>query len=151
MSNLLDKIDDDFKDAMKKRLDSVKLTLSTLKSNVKYKMLDLKAKGKELTDIDILGVIDGMIKKGRESAEQFLQGGRKDLSDRELEQINIIAKYLPKQLTELELKEIIGAEIKLQKYDKISDMGHVMNMLKQNFAGRYDSKIASDIIKSVLK
>ncbi|MDR3290101.1 MAG: GatB/YqeY domain-containing protein [Rickettsiales bacterium] len=151
MSKLLEIIDDDFKNAMKQKLESAKLTLSTLKSNVKYKMLDLRAKGKELTDGDVLNVIESMIKKGRESAEQFLTGNRKDLSDKELEQINIISKYLPKQLNEKELKDVIEAEVKLQKFEKVSDMGAVMSFLKQNFSNRYDAKLASDIIKSILK
>ncbi|MDR0422977.1 MAG: GatB/YqeY domain-containing protein [Rickettsiales bacterium] len=151
MPKLTDIIDDDFKEAMKQKAESAKLVLSTLRANIKYKMLDLKAKGKELADADVLDVITSMIKKGRESAEQFLKGNRDDLNARELEQINIIAKYLPKQLNEGELREIIEAEIKLQNYSKSSDMGAIMSLLKQNFAGRYDTKLASEIIRSVLK
>ena len=83
----------------------------------------------ELDDAGVLSVLDKMVKQRRDSVSQFTDGGRRDLADIELAEIAVLETYLPEQLGETELDEIIGQAIEDSGAENIRDMGKVMGLV----------------------
>lgn len=106
--------------------------------------------GSEISDADILKLIQKLIKQRRESAEMYSQGGRKDLSDNELAEAAEMEKYLPKQLSEAEVEEIVKGIIAETGASKMSDMGKVMGAATKRLAGQADGRTVSAIVKKLL-
>jgi len=131
------------------RLGTVRLLLAAMKQ----KEVDERV---ELTDADVLAIIDKMVKQRRESIVQFEKGGRNDLADVEKFEIGVLAGYLPQQLSEAEVGEAIAAAIaqvgsELGGAAGVKDMGKVMAVLKPNLAGRADIGKVSGLVKSKLQ
>lgn len=105
---------------------------------------------KELTDTDIIKLMQKLVKQRNESAEQYNAAGRKELADNELAEAKVLEEYLPKQLTpeelETKLKEII-AEVGAKAP---SDMGKVMGVATKQLAGLADGKAISTLVKKLL-
>ena len=91
-----------------------------------------------------------MIKQRKESMSQFDDAGRKELAQRESSEIKILQKYLPKQLDEQEVKQIIANEIAISQVKSKKDMGKVMLVLKDKLQGKADMAIVSQIVKNSL-
>ncbi len=106
--------------------------------------------GSELTDGDILKLIQKLIKQRKESAEMYAQGGRKDLADNELAEASEMEVYLPKQLSEAEVEEIVKSIITEVGATKMSDMGKVMGVATKKLAGQADGKTVSAVVKKLL-
>lgn len=106
--------------------------------------------GSELTDGDILKLIQKLIKQRKESAEMYAQGGRKDLADNELAEASEMEVYLPKQLSEAEVEEIVKGIITEVGATKMSDMGKVMGVATKKLAGQADGKTVSAVVKKLL-
>ncbi len=106
--------------------------------------------GSELTDGDILKLIQKLIKQRKESAEMYSQGGRKDLADNELAEAAEMEGYLPKQLSEAEVEEIVKGIIAEVGATKMSDMGKVMGVATKKLAGQADGKTVSSVVKKLL-
>jgi len=130
---LRDEINNSLKDAMKggdaRRVSTLRLVNSTLKN------ADIEARGQgkpALTDDDVLGVLQKMIKQRHESAELYEKGGRADLVTQEREEIAIIEKYLPKQLTDQEIHDTIVALVKETGASAMKDMGRGQARLRQS-------------------
>ncbi len=104
----------------------------------------------ELDDAGVLGVLDKMIKQRRDSVSQFKDGGRQDLVDIELAEITVLQTYLPEQLSESELDEIIGQAIEESGAEGIRDMGKVMGQIKAKAAGRADMAAVGAKVKQRL-
>ena len=104
----------------------------------------------ELDDAGVLGVLDKMIKQRRDSVSQFKDGGRQDLVDIELAEITVLQTYLPEQLSESELDEIIGQAIEDSGAEGIRDMGKVMGQIKAKAAGRADMAAVGAKVKQRL-
>ena len=92
----------------------------------------------DLDDAAVLSVLDKMVKQRRDSVSQFQDGGRQDLADIELAEIVVLETYLPEQLAESELDEIIEQVIQDSGAESIRDMGEVMGQVKAKAAGRAD-------------
>ena len=92
----------------------------------------------DLDDAAVLSVLDKMVKQRRDSVSQFQDGGRQDLADIELAEIVVLETYLPEQLAESELDEIIEQAIQDSGAESIRDMGKVMGQVKAKAAGRAD-------------
>ncbi|MEJ2695586.1 MAG: GatB/YqeY domain-containing protein [Candidatus Sulfobium sp.] len=110
----LEKISKDLAVTMKGRGEDRELVISVLrmiKSTVKNAEIASRSTGKDLSDEDIIGVLSSMVKQRKESAGQYLSANRKDLADRENREIDIIQKYLPRQLTPEELDSIIRSAV----------------------------------------
>ena len=105
---------------------------------------------KEVSDGDILKMIQKLIKQRKESAEQFVAAGRQELADNELAEAAIMEKYLPKQLSEAEVEEKVKAIIAEVGATSIKDMGKVMGFISKTYAGQVDGSIVSRIVKSKL-
>ena len=142
-------------DAMKTAMKSQdKLRLSTLRLvNAAIKNADIEARtgGKgPLSDDDVLGLLQKMIKQRQESVELYDKGGRKELADQERGEIEIIKGFLPQQMSEAEAKAAIAAVIKETGALGMRDMGKVMAALKERHAGKMDFGKASGLVKSLL-
>ena len=145
--SLKDKITQDMKDAMKAgekdRLGVIRLILSA----IKQREVDERI---VLDDSQILSVLDKMLKQRRESVAQFTQGNRKDLVDKEEAEIKVIQGYMPAQLSETELDQLIAAAVAESGATTIKDMGKVMGILKPKVAGKADMSAVSARIKAKL-
>ena len=104
----------------------------------------------ELTADQELKLLTKAAKQRRESAEVFIAQNRADLADKELQELAVIEKYLPKQLTEEEVKEAINAIIAEVGASSLADLGKVMGVATKSLAGKADGKVVSGIVKALL-
>jgi len=141
------KITDDMKAAMKakepQRLSAVRLLLAA----IKQREVDER---KELSDAEVVSVIEKMIKQRRDSIAQFEAANRRDLVDSETFELNLLSGYLPKQLSDAEIAEEVSAVIGQTGAKGPADMGKVMGALKGKLAGRADMGKVSALVKSRL-
>lgn len=138
--------------AMKEKNESKTATLRLINAAIKDKDIEARPKG-NLNGIDdsaILSLLQSMIKQRKESIEMYKQGNRLDLAEKEQSEIDIIAAFLPKQLSESEMKEKIQDVISKTGASSIKDMGKVMGALKAQYAGQMDFAAASGLIKQLL-
>ncbi len=105
---------------------------------------------KELSDADIVAIIDKMIKQRRESIAQFEKGGRQDLADQEKFELGVLQAYMPQALSDAEVERAIAAAVQETGAKGPSDMGKVMAVLKPQLAGRADMGKVSSLVKSRL-
>ena len=105
---------------------------------------------KEVTDGDILKMIQKLVKQRKEAAEQFIAGARQDLADNELAEAAALEKYLPKQLSPDEVKAKIQEIIAQVGATSIRDMGKVMGVANKALAGLSDGRTISGIVKELL-
>jgi uncharacterized protein YqeY len=145
--SLKDKITEDMKAAMRAK-DTARLgTVRLLLSAMKQKEVDERV---ELTDADILAIIDKMVKQRRESIAQFEKASRNDLADAEKAEIAVLSAYLPQQLSEAEVAKEIDAAIAETGAASAKEMGTVMGLLKSRLAGRTDMAKVSGLVKAKL-
>ena len=148
---LRDDINNAVKDAMRAKDERKLSTLRMVNSTIKNADIEARGQGKPaLTDDDVLGVLQKMIKQRHESAELYEKGGRADLVAQEREEIAIIEKYLPKQLTDQEIHDTILALVKETGASAMKDMGRVMAAIKERYAGKLDVGKASAAVKKLL-
>ena len=147
--SLEQQIQEAIKEAMKAK-DAVALSANRA---IKGEILLFKtAEGgaKEVTDGDILKMIQKLVKQRKEAAEQFVAGGRQDLADNELAEAAALEKYLPKQLSPDEVKAKIQEIIAQVGATSIRDMGKVMGVANKALAGLSDGRTISGIVKELL-
>jgi uncharacterized protein YqeY len=146
--SIKDRIQQDMKDAMrakdKARLGTIRLILAA----IKQREVDERI---ELSDEQVIVVLDKMAKQRRESISQFEQAGRDDLIAQENLELDIIQPYLPEALDEAELNALIDAAMAATGASSIKDMGKVMGQLKPKIQGRADMGAVSALIKSRLQ
>jgi uncharacterized protein YqeY len=153
--SIKDKITQDMKKALVAG-DKVKLSvMRLLKSEIRYKEIE---KGSELSDDEVISVLSSSIKRHKDSIEQFEKGGREDLVGQEKAELEIIWEYMPKQLGEEELSQIVDSAIKearilCQEIGVLSpsDFGKVMKMVMPKVKGRADGKRVSELVLSKLQ
>ena len=129
-----------------------KITLSVLRmlnSEVKYKKID--AKSESITDEMVLEVINSMIKKRRDSVEMYEKGNRPELADNELNEIKTLSKYLPPQLSDDELQNVVKQTIDKLSLTSIKEMGKAMGILSKQLKGKAEGSRISAIVKSILQ
>ena len=140
-------IGEDMKAAMKareaQRLSAIRLLLAA----IKQREVDER---KELSDAEVVAVIEKMIKQRRDSIAQFQAANRKDLVDQETFELKLLSGYLPKQLTDAEIEREVSAAIAQAGAKGAADMGKVMGALKGKLAGRADMGKVSSLVKSKL-
>jgi uncharacterized protein YqeY len=141
------KITEDMKAAMRAREAARLSTIRLLLAAMKQKEVDERV---ELTDADILGIIDKMIKQRRDSIAQFEAGGRADLAAAERAEIETLQGYMPQRLSEAEIDAMIDAAIANAGATGMAAMGKVMATLKPQLAGRADMAQVSARVKSRL-
>ena len=145
--NLVQELDKEIIEAMKAK-DSVRLaTLRGVKGAMKLQSIDHK---KEINDELLIEVVSKEIKTRNESIKEFEKGARQDLIDKTKEEIKILSKYLPEQLTEAEIIDIINQIIAEVKPNGIKDMGKVMGKITPIVKGKADMGLVSSLIKEKL-
>ena len=145
--NLKNKITEDMKTAMRAK-DTARLgTVRLLLSAMKQKEVDERV---ELTDADVLSIIEKMLKQRRESIAQYEKAARNDLADVEKAEIVVLSAYLPQQMSDAEVTEAVLAAIKESGAAGPKDMGKVMGLLKSWLAGRTDMGKLSGLVKAKL-
>jgi uncharacterized protein YqeY len=141
------RITEDMKDAMRAK-DTARLsTIRMLLAAVKQREVDER---KELSDSDVLTVIDRMIKQRRDSIAQFEAGKRPDLAAAERAELDVLGAYLPKPFTDAEIDAMIGEAIATTGAAGAAGMGKVMAELKPKLAGRADLAAVSAKVKAKL-
>jgi uncharacterized protein len=136
---------------MKARDERRVSTLRLVNAALKNADLEAQGKGKQaLSDEELLGLLQKLIKQRQEAVELYDKAGRTELADRERGEIEIITAYLPKQMSEAEAQAAVAHVIKATGATSIKDMGKVMAALKQGHAGRLDFGKASGLVKAML-
>jgi uncharacterized protein YqeY len=125
------------------RLSAVRLLLAS----IKQREVDER---KELSDGDVVSVIEKMIKQRRESIAQFEKAARNDLADAEKFELKLLQGYLPQQMSDTELSQAVDAAVSEAKPVGIKDMGKVMALLKPRLAGKADMAKVSTLVKTKL-
>lgn len=145
---LEEKINEKLKVAMKSK-DKISLeSLRLIKSEIL--LLKTKSRNSKLNEDDELRLIQKMIKQRKDSANIYDSEGRNDLATSELNQIKIISQFLPKQLAESEIVDIVDKIIVDLNASGMKDMGKVMSLASQEMMGKADGKTISSIVKSKL-
>ena len=148
---LRDDINNAVKDAMRAKDERKLSTLRMVNSTLKNSDIEARGQGKPpLSDEDILGVLQKMIKQRQESVELYDKGGRPELAAQEREEIAVITAYLPKQMSDDDMKAAIAAAIKETGAAGMKDMGKVVGALKGKYAGQMDFGKASGLVKAAL-
>ena len=149
---LRERLDTDLKTAMKARekraVSTIRLILTAIKDR------DIAARGKGnadgISDQDIFQVLQTMVRQRREAIELYEQGGRLELAEQEADEIKIIEGFQPQQLDDTEIDGIVGGIIEEISAGGIKDMGRVMGLLRERYAGQMDFGKASAVLKQQL-
>ena len=148
---LRDNINNAMKDAMKARDERRVSTLRMMNAAIKNADIEARGQGKEpLNEAELMSLFQKMIKQRQESAELYDKGGRPELAAQERAEIEIIASYMPKQMSDAEAGAAIAAIVHEINAQGMKDMGRVMAALKERFAGSMDLGKASARIKELL-
>lgn len=145
---LKEKIGNDLKQALKEKNQAVISTLRML--NAAILNAEIAAMRKEFTDEDVLKIISEEVKKRKDSIEEYKKGGREDLVLKEEAELEILKKYLPKELSEEEIKKIVKEKIKELGASGPSDFGKVMGVVMKAVGGRAGGEKVGKIVKEVL-
>ena len=147
--NLEQQIQEDIKAAMKAKDTVAMNAVRAIKGEI---LLFKTSEGgaKEVTDGDILKMIQKLVKQRKEAAEQYVAAGRQELADNELAEAAVMEKYLPKQLSEAEVEAKIKEIIAQVGASSIKDMGKVMGTANKALAGLSDGRTISTIVKKLL-
>lgn len=147
---LRDDINNALKAAMKAQDARRVSTLRMVNSTIKNADIEARTSGKALGDDELNALLAKMIKQRQESIELYDKGGRADLAGAEREEIAIISSFLPRQMSDDEIKAAIGAAMQETGAASMKDMGRVMAALKQRYTGKMDFAKAGGLVKSQL-
>lgn len=146
-SALKQRISDDMKAAMRardsKRLGVIRLVLADIKR------IEVDSR-QDLSDGDIVSVLQKMVKQRRDSISQYEKGGRPELAEQEQFEITVIEEYLPQMMSEEEIDAAVAGEIQASGASSVKDMGKVMGALKAKLAGQADMGVVSARVKAHL-
>ena len=148
--NLINKIDEKYKNSIKEKDGNPINTLRLVRSAIKDKQIALRGKQENLMDGDVLNILQSLVKQRKDSIEAFEKANRQDLIDKEKAEIIVIESFLPDQKSENETKVIIEMVIKENNFSSIKDMGKLMNIIKSNYLGEIDMGVAGKIAKDSL-
>lgn len=143
---ILEAIESDFKQALRDKNEIAVSALRNLKAGIKNTAIE---KRHELNEQEVLEVLRKKVKQHKDSIESFQAGGRADLTDREQQQMNVLLKYLPKQMDEPEARKLV-IQVIGDLNAKSSDFGRVMKEVLARASGRTDGSVVSKIVKEEL-
>ena len=147
--SLKEKLQNDLTDAMRARDEVRSSTIRMVLTALKNEEVSGK-EARDLSDAEVITVLSREAKKRREAAEAFDQAGAKDRADAERAEGVVIADYLPKQLSEAEIKELIAGAIAETGASSPAQMGLVMKSLQPKIAGKADGGTVSALVKAAL-
>ena len=150
--SLRNKIDEDYKQSIKNK-DQQKIdTLRLIRSAIKDKDISFRTSENKdgINDTEILSLLLNLIKQRKDSIEQYEKAKRDDLIKNEQNEIEVIKEYLPQQKSQEETENIIVEIIKKNNLESIKDMGKLMSIIKNDYAGEVDMGLVGKIAKSKL-
>ena len=145
---LLEKIINEMYSSMKSGDKTKANALRTLVSKLKDQQIKLR---KDISDEEALKVIKTLVKQRKESAQIFLKAGREELAKKENLEISILEKYLPKMISDDEIRVLVEGIVKEIGAKDLSDIGKVMPLVMKRGKGKVDGKLANDILKELLE
>lgn len=163
MENLKQQIQGDLKMAMKNKNAFVLAVLRMVSAAIKNKEIEKRtklAKGEDLNKLDELsqltdeettGVVAYELKKRKDAAAEFEAGGRPELAEKELKEAALLAKYLPEQMPEEEIRKIAVEAIKNSGAASVKEMGKVMSLIMPQVKGRADGALVNKIVKEEME
>ncbi len=141
------KLMEDMKKYMKEKNKIALNTVKMVNAEIKKQEID---KQKELSDEEVISVIEKQIKNRKDSAEQYKNAGREDLAEQEEEEIKVLIKYLPEQLSKEEIEKIVDEVIKEIGAESKSDFGKVMGKIMPKVKGKADGNLVKKIVQEKL-
>lgn len=151
---LTQQLSEDMKTAMRAKDADRLLVIREILSNIKKKLIDAPATDAanrtEMSDTDVLAIIEKMVKQRRDSIAQFVQGNRPELAAKEEAELEILKGYLPTALSDEEIITHIKNAITEAQASSIKEMGKVMNIIRPKVQGRADMAVVSQKIKDLL-
>jgi uncharacterized protein YqeY len=145
--SLKEQITEDMKAAMRAKDSGRLATIRLLTAAIKQKEVDERI---DVSDEQVLAIIEKMIKQRKDSISQFEAGGRQDLADIEKAELAILSTYMPAALSDAEVQAEVAAAVAAVGATGPQDMGKVMGVLKPKLAGRADMTAVSAIVKATL-
>lgn len=130
----------------KARLEAIRL----MQAAIKQMEVDQGKRDEGLSDAEVLAILDKMVKQRRDSIEQFTQGGRPDLAEKEMSEIAFIQEFLPQPLTADEIQQLVDQAFAEVGDKSMAAMGKVMAILKPQIQGRADASKVSALVKAAL-
>lgn len=146
--SLKEQLTADMKEAMKNKEKERLAVIRMVRGAIRQQEIDGQ---KELGEEDVIAVISKEVKMRRDSIEEFQKGGREDLVAKTQAEIDVLMPYLPAQLSEEEVKELVKAAVEQTGAASPKDMGKVMGVLMPKVKGRADGKMVNNIVKSFLQ
>lgn len=144
---MIKKISTDIISALREKDKKRLQVLRSIKTALKYREIELK---KELSQDEIIAVLNTQLKRREQAIELYIQGERTDLADIEKYEIEVIKTYLPEPLTEAEMEIEVDEAIAELNAESMRDMGKVMKALKEKLGSKADGKILSSIVRAKL-
>ncbi len=151
-TNMRDELNDALKGALKSK-DKIALgTIRLIMAAIKDRDIDARSTGKgdQISEAEILSLMQSMIKQRQESSKTYKDAGRPELAEREDEEILVIRRFLPKQMDENEMRATVDGLIKELHVTDMREMGKIMAELKTRYAGQLDMSRASGLVKERL-
>ncbi|MCY3921060.1 MAG: GatB/YqeY domain-containing protein [Chloroflexota bacterium] len=148
MAGVRDQLRSDLRDAMRAKDVPRRNTIRMVEAAIKN--VEIEKRGTELAESDILAILQRQVKQRRESIEQFTQGGRDDLAEKERVEIAIIEAYLPQQLSRDEVEARARSVIEQVGAAGPGDRGKVMGMLMKDLRGQADGSLVNSVVGELL-
>ena len=144
---MLNQLQDELKIAMKAGDKAAMTGLRNIIGKLKASQID---KGEPLTKEEALKILKSAAKQLRESVEQYKKGGRDDLAEKELFELSLLDKYLPEQLSEGKIREIVKETLQVSGAESMQDMGRIMRILMKELADTADGILVQQILQKEL-
>ena len=144
---IIDKIQHDLHEAMKKKEKEKINTLRNIVGTLKYKVIE---KGEEITEQEEIKVIQSLAKQRKDSIEMYKKGERNDLVEIESNELSIISEYLPQEMSEKEVRSFVKDSVEEFGAQSIADLGKIMPIIMKKGAGRVNGKLAQQILREIL-
>jgi len=149
---IFENVNNALSDSLKSKQSERVLTLRAIVSAKKDKEIEKRTQdNKEVTDEDMISILNKMLKQRKESIEMYQKASRQDLVDKENGEIKIIEEFLPQQLSQEEIEKVCQEVISNIGASSLKDMGKVMASLKEKYLGKMDFSLAGKILKDKLK
>ncbi|MFH1333959.1 MAG: GatB/YqeY domain-containing protein [Pseudomonadota bacterium] len=145
--SLKTRLQEDMKNAMRAQDKGRLSILRFLLAAIKQREVDERI---ELDDMEVLKVIEKLVKQHHDSVEQYKNAGREELAEKELFELDILKSYLPEPFSDAEILKLIQEAIQTTQADSMKDMGKVINCLRPSIQGRADMSMVSAKIKQLL-
>lgn len=145
---LKDQIPEDLKNALRSKNALELSVLRMLQSALKNKEIDKNKE--ELTDEDVVSVVGAEIKKRRDAAKEFEKVNRPDAADQEKAEIEILMKYMPEQMGEDQIRELVKKAVEETGAEDMKDIGKVMKVLMPQTKGKADGSVVNAIVRQEL-